>query len=42
MERVRVQCRPVDGSAVVPMAYRTPGHFRGENTSISWGSIRIE
>ncbi|HHV20928.1 MAG TPA: hypothetical protein GXZ30_05260 [Propionibacterium sp.] len=42
MERVRVQCRPdPDDGTVVPFAYRTPDHFRGENTSISWGTIRV-
>ncbi len=41
-ERVSVECRPTTHSTiVVPFAYRTPNHFRGENTSISWGSIRL-
>lgn len=41
-ERVRVQCRPTDGSPVViPFAYRTPNHARGENITISWGTIRV-
>ncbi|WP_425309312.1 hypothetical protein AADG42_11240 [Ammonicoccus fulvus] len=41
-ERVSVECRPsTHSTVVVPFAYRTPDHFRGENTSISWGSIRL-
>ncbi|WP_432559914.1 hypothetical protein [Granulicoccus sp. GXG6511] len=42
LERVRVQCRPdPDNGTVVPFAYRTPEHFRGESTSISWGTIQL-